>query len=158
MQRSLNRGDQILPSGSRLTCLPDKHYDENMKRPSRETADFLREAGQRGGKARARRLTDRRRSEIASRAALARWRPSPSMERALPSVRLVEADLTDPVYLAEILSEGNLRDWSLLRRRILDKPFGETAQALEKVLRAEPIYGVAPLWIGLLRSARGGAW
>lgn len=73
----------------------------------------------------------------------------------MASVRLVEPDLTDPVYLEEILGEGNLGDWRVLGRKIMDMPFGETAEALERVLRAQPIYGVTPLWIGLLRWARG---
>lgn len=113
--------------------------------------------GRNGGKLRAKRLSSAMRSQIASQAARARWKtPSASPITAHPSVRLRQANWANPVYLEEILSDGNIADWRVLYHRVADFPFGETADALARVLSASHIYGVTPLWQGLLRSVRGG--
>lgn len=112
--------------------------------------------GRSGGRLRAKRLSSSERSLIASKAARARWatKPTPSVDHA--SVRLQQADWASPVYLEEILSDGSVSDWRVLYRCIADFPFGDTATALSRVLSASAIYGVAPLWRGILRSVQGG--
>ncbi len=75
----------------------------------------------------------------------------------MPSIRLEEPSLNDPVYLEEILSEGAWKDWRALYRFVADKPFGSVACALEKVCASVDIYGAVELWSGILRSLRGGA-
>lgn len=73
----------------------------------------------------------------------------------MTSVRLATANWEDPVYLAEVLTEGTLSDWRTLYHRAAEHPFGATSQALTKVLHAEIIYGVTPLWHGILRMIQG---
>ena len=112
---------------------------------------FFRESGRRGGRSRANKLSPERRSEIAARAARARWKvPRLGWE----SVRFKAPDLTNPAYLEEILLEGSLRDWRPIYEEIADRPFGDIAQALERVLVSSSHYGVIPLWTGILRNAR----
>ena len=125
-----------------------------MQRLSEPARRLFVQYGQRGGRTRARRLGPSRRSAIAARAARARWQKQ-SQNPSMISVRLAAADWADPVYLAEILSEGTLSDWRVLYRRAADRPFGTTSQALTKVLHAESIYGVTPLWRGILRRIQG---
>jgi hypothetical protein len=48
--------------------------DETPKEPESPQAEAGRQGGQKGGKARASKLTPQRRSEIARKAARARWR------------------------------------------------------------------------------------
>lgn len=112
---------------------------------------FFEESGRRGGRIRARHLSPERRSEIASRAARARWDRPPS---TLKSVRFEAADLASPAYLEELLLEGSLRDWRVIYEEISDRPFGNVAEALEIVLSSSKYYGVTPLWMGLLRNVQ----
>lgn len=113
--------------------------------------------GRSGGQLRAKRLSSAQRSQIASQAARARWKTkAASANEDHLSIRLRSANWKSPVYLEEILSDGNIADWRVLYRRVADFPFGETADALARVLSASHIYGVTPLWQGLLCSVRGG--
>lgn len=113
--------------------------------------------GRSGGQLRAKRLSSSQRSQIASQAARARWKSkAASANEDRPSIRLQDANWNSPVYLEEILSDGSIADWRALYRRVADFPFGETADALARVLSAAHIYGVTPLWQGLLRTVRGG--
>lgn len=113
--------------------------------------------GRSGGQLRAKRLSSAQRSQIASQAARTRWKSKAALvNKDHPSIRLQGANWKSPVYLEEILSDGNIADWRALYRRVADFPFGETADALARVLSASHIYGVTPLWQGLLRSVRGG--
>jgi hypothetical protein len=115
--------------------------------------DFFEESGRLGGRTRARNLSPERRSEIASRAASARWkRPHGEM---MKSVRLNTPDLADPAYLEEVLLEGSLRDWRRVYEEISDRPFGPIAESLKRVLSSSRYYGVTPLWHGILRSVQG---
>lgn len=113
--------------------------------------------GRSGGQLRAKRLSSSERSHIASQAARARWKSKLGLPRGEHlSVRLHRADWANPVYLEEVLSDGSLSDWRALYHRVADFPFGDTASALARVLEASAIYGVTPLWQGILRTARGG--
>lgn len=112
---------------------------------------FFRKSGRRGGRARARKLSPERRSEIAAKAARARWGGSPPMMR---SVRFEAVDLANPAYLEEVLLEGSMRDWRDVFSEISNRPFGDVAQALARVLSSSKSYGITPLWIGLLRSVQ----
>lgn len=113
---------------------------------------FFKESGRRGGQLRARGLSPLERSSIASLAAQARWKKT-----VLPmsSIRLEGIWWEDPVYLEEVLSEGALPAWKVLYRKIADHPFGPTADALQKVLSYSQIYGVTPLWKGILKKVQG---
>lgn len=111
--------------------------------------------GRRGGRKRARRLSLFKRSEIASRAAKARWQKSTPVSGPFLSVRLVTTELHHPTYLEEILTEGTLDHWSTLYQNILDQPFGEVAKTLEIVLSSTRMYGITPLWGGILKRVRG---
>lgn len=116
----------------------------------------FKEWGQQGGRKRALRLSPVKRSLIASRAARMRWKKSSKSPDSLyQSVRLYDFSLEDPVYLQEILSEGTMDDWKKIHDSIVDKPFGSVAKALDKVLSAEKIYGVTPLWRGILKNLQG---
>lgn len=126
-----------------------------MKRRAESSLKQFVQWGRHGGRVRARRLAPSRRSAIAANAARARWRAPPSLSPSLPSVRLQETDWQDPVYLQEVLADGSLSDWRMLHRFIAERPFGATAQALERVLTAEKMYGVTPLWGALLRQVQG---
>ncbi|HCU25001.1 MAG TPA: hypothetical protein DF383_08290 [Deltaproteobacteria bacterium] len=117
--------------------------------------DFFRESGRLGGRKRAKNLTPKKRSEIAARAADARWKTRRKTLPLMPSVRLDVPCLVDPVYLEEVLVNGSLHDWGFIYEEIADRPFGKTASALESVLSATRYYGVTPLWKGLLSSVRG---
>lgn len=110
--------------------------------------------GRVGGLKRAKRLSATARKAIASKAANARWKHLKPIS-LLPSVRLSETCLEDPVYLEEILSEGSLNQWGTIYQKIADQPFGPTAQALGRVLQSTNIYGVTPLWKGILNTLRG---
>ena len=112
---------------------------------------FFRESGRRGGRIRARNLSPERRSEIASRAARARWNGPPPI---MKSVRFEPADLANPAYLEEVLLEGSLHDWRGIYEEIANRPFGTVAQALERVLSSSKYYGLTPLWMGLLRNVQ----
>ena len=127
-----------------------------MKRLQEKARRLFQTAGRRGGLKRAGGLTARRRRDIARAAAWARWRNA-SRKRGdfLQSVRLQESDWTDPVYLEEVLSFGTLADWRKLLGHLHDRPFGAEAQALWRVCRATAIYGVTPLWSGILQSLQG---
>lgn len=116
---------------------------------------FFEACGRRGGQKRARRLAPFKRSAIAAYAANARWRRADSPSQPMPSVRLDHPQFSDPVYLSEVLEEGSLSYWREIYRRIADQPFGPTANALEKVLSSSQVYGVTPLWKGLLRNVQG---
>lgn len=74
----------------------------------------------------------------------------------MPGIRLKNPSWSDPVYLEEILAEGNLEAWRQLYHRVADHPFGETSEALEKVIANVEIYGATHLWRGLLGNLRGG--
>lgn len=127
-----------------------------MKRLSEPARQLFVQCGQRGGHARARQLAPSRRSAIAAQAARARWRKRPPKNLPMTSVRLATANWEDPVYLAEVLAEGTLSHWRILYHRAAEYPFGATSQALAKVLHeGETIYGVTPLWRGILRTIQG---
>lgn len=114
----------------------------------------FKEWGKVGGQKRAKNLSFSKRQAISRHAAHVRWGRQEE-ETTLPSVRLKKALWEEPVYVEEILSYGNLRDWKELRRRIADRPFGSEAAALEKVLNAANIYGTVALWKGILGHLRG---
>lgn len=126
-----------------------------MKPVSKKTLKAFQEWGKGGGKKRAKNLSFSRRRAIARHAAQVRWGLQDRGETPMPSVRLKETLWEDPVYLEEVLSHGNLRDWKELRRRIADRPFGAEAIALENVLNATHVYGIVPLWRGILNHFRG---
>jgi hypothetical protein len=115
--------------------------------------------GRTGGQKRAKRLSSSQRSHIASQAARARWKIKPALSGSVDhsSVRLQRADWSSPVYLEEVLADGSLSDWRTLYHRIADFPFGKTADALSRVLSSSELYGVIPLWRGILQSIRGGS-
>ncbi len=95
---------------------------------------------------------------IASTAAQARWNKKKSDFSSLSplsSVRLQEPRLEDPVFLEELLSEGTLEQWKQIYKEIAKRPFGPVANALERVLSFSKIYGVTPLWKGILREVMG---
>lgn len=126
-----------------------------MKSIPKTSQKLFRKWGQQGGEARKRLLSAGRRRSIASQAARARWgkiNPVPLM----PSVRLEKPSWEDPVYLEEILAEGNLREWRRLYRQVADHPFGEITRALEQVVRSVEIYGTTRLWKSLLSQLQGG--
>lgn len=127
-----------------------------MQRLSEPARRLFVKCGQRGGRTRARQLAPSRRSAIASQAARARWQKQAPQNLPIASVRLTTADWGDPVYLAEVLAEGTISDWRALYHRAANHPFGATSQALAKVLQdGEMIYGVTPLWRGILRGIQG---
>lgn len=114
-----------------------------------------RDWGARGGHTRAKRLSPMQRSLIARQGAHARWQRPANAHKAMPSVRLHSPDWANPVYVEEVLAEGTLHDWRQLYQHIREFPFGATATALECVLRATALYGVTPLWRGVLTDAQG---
>ena len=73
----------------------------------------------------------------------------------MTSVRLDGIRWDDPVYLGEIVNEGGPKEWSLLHQKVADRPFGAEAVALLKVLSSEEVYGVTPLWKGIVRRLQG---
>ncbi|MBI2336423.1 MAG: hypothetical protein HYU97_06640 [Deltaproteobacteria bacterium] len=109
--------------------------------------------GKQGGKIRARQLSAERRRAIAVQGAHARWGKKAHL--LPPSVRLSKLEWNNPVYLEEILSEGSLEAWRELYRQLYDQPFGPAALALKKVLASTKIYGITPLWEGLLKRVQG---
>ncbi len=117
-------------------------------------SDFKR-WGRQGGRKRARVISPSRRSAIAVQAARSRWAKESNGVPPMPSVRLLTPNWDDPVYLEEALSDGGLVEWTELYRRVREHPFGPTADALVQVLSFAQIYGVLPLWRGLLRNLRG---
>lgn len=126
-----------------------------MSKLRQQSKAFFEHAGHLGGKKRAQRLSAARRAFIASQAARARWGKSPARAPLQPSTRLSQIQWNDPVYLEEVLSEGSLEIWRELYKQIYDFPFGATAQILKKVLNATKIYGITPLWKGILMSVQG---
>ena len=126
-----------------------------MKPFSKTMRGMFKKWGSEGGKKRGKSLSPAHRSWIASRAACARWGGDPSSR--LKSVRLLEPRWDEPVFIEEILSDGGLPEWRELYRRITNFPFGETANALEKVVHSVDIYGATNLWRSLLKNYRGGA-
>lgn len=128
-----------------------------MKPLSPQTRRAFAQWGARGGQARARRLAAPQRRTIAAQAARARWQTAPPSTGDRASIRLNAPYWDDPVYIEELLSEGTLHDWRALYQRIMDHPFGRTATALTQVLAANTLYGVTPLWRGLLAGAQGAA-
>ncbi len=128
-----------------------------MKKISQNTRKLFERWGKRGGEARSKKLSSHERSVIASKAARSRWKNDQRTSTpALPSIRLENADINDPVYLEELFSEGTLADWKDIYRIVSDRPFGETASAVEKVCSSVRIYGITKLWQGILRTVRGG--
>lgn len=109
-----------------------------------------------GGLKRSKSLSQLKRSLIAARAAQIRWGKTTHGPSEMSSVRLDHPQLDDPVFLEELLAEGSLETWKRLYQKIIDYPFGREANALEKVLSSLRVYGVTPLWQGLLRRVRGG--
>lgn len=126
-----------------------------MGKPLKKYKNFFAECGRRGGLKRARHLSSTQRSLIAARAATVRWGKKTDAEDALSSVRLTAPDMTDPAFLEELLSEGALKQWQQLYCKIADRPYGVEAAALENVLSATKIYGITPLWRGILRHVQG---
>ncbi len=125
-----------------------------MKQLTGKGVQFFVEQGRRGGLKRARSLSRLQRITIASRAAKARWQAG-SASLSVRSIRLNRPDFNDPVYLEELLSEGSLESWRELCHRVSERPFGPSANALERVLSSTEIYGVVPLWRGILKNMRG---
>ncbi|MDO8494388.1 MAG: hypothetical protein Q7S68_03530 [Deltaproteobacteria bacterium] len=127
-----------------------------MKRMSKAAQAFFRDCGKKGGKKRAQSLSFQKRKEIASQAARSRWGEKKSSSvSTMPSIRLDKPDWHDPVYLEEILSDGGRHEWRELYLKLYDKPFGATADALEKIVGATKIYGATKLWEKLLKNLRG---
>lgn len=126
-----------------------------MKSLSGATKKMFENWGRAGGEKRKKNLSPGRRAFIATQAAHARWGRG-ELSFSMPSVRLDQARWEDPVYLEEILEEGELEDWRVLYRHVAEHPFGEIAGALEKVVRSVEIYGATNLWRGLLNNLRGG--
>jgi len=124
-----------------------------MKRFHRQNQSFFKECGRLGGLKRAKGLSASLRIQIASKAAQIRWKNplSPSFS----SVRLDDPRLHHPVFLEELLTEGSLEEWRSLYQEIANHPFGSTADALKKVLSSTKIYGVTPLWKGILGNVQG---
>lgn len=125
-----------------------------MPKLRQQSKAFFEHAGHLGGKKRAQRLSAARRAFIASQAARARWGKSPARAPLQPSTRLSQIQWNDPVYLEEVLSEGSLEAWGELYRELADHPFGPVADALKQVLNAGAMYGITPLWKGLLYGAQ----
>lgn len=124
---------------------------------SSKTKSLFIRYGRRGGLKRATSLSKIDRSMIAKNAAKARWNKSlHSSPQLMPSIRLNQSNLADPTFLEELLQEGSLKDWKSLYEEIADKPFGPVSEALERVLFSTKIYGVTPLWKGILKVVRGG--
>ena len=112
--------------------------------------------GKQGGNARNKRLSPSQRHSIASHAALVRWRKN-SVVPPMPSVRLSSLSWKNHVYLEEVLAEGSLSDWRQLYQQIVNYPFGEVAEVLERVVNSVTIYGATRLWKGLLACLQGAA-
>jgi hypothetical protein len=53
--------------------LPGKHYDAAHMKPEDAVAQYVRGLASRGGKARAKKLSAKRRKQIAAKAARTRW-------------------------------------------------------------------------------------
>lgn len=111
--------------------------------------------GRRGGLKRARGLSASLRAQIAFKAAQARWGKTSNHSEKILSVRLSSADLTQPVFLEELLSTGSVEEWKCLYQEIFNFPFGPVAEALERVLSVSKIYGVTALWKSLLMEVQG---
>lgn len=126
-----------------------------MSRLLRKARRFFEECGRKGGLKRARRLSAPERLAIASRAANARWKKGGKEPLPISSVRLEQPSLDDPVFLEELLMEGSLDEWREIYKKIADQPFGPAADSLEKALESTNIYGVTPLWKGILRNIKG---
>ncbi len=126
-----------------------------MSKLSHQVQKTFARWGRSGGQKRAKRLSSSQRSLIASHAARARWKIKPTSADH-SSVRLQHADWSNPVYLEEVLANGTVSDWQALYRHIADFSFGKTADALSRVLLVSELYGVIPLWRGILRTSRGG--
>jgi hypothetical protein len=71
------------------------------------------------------------------------------------SIRLNEARWDDPVFLEEVLSLGSLELWKKLYRRLADRPFGKTKEALIRVIDSTHIYGATFLWKGIINTLQG---
>lgn len=84
-----------------------------------------------------------------------RWRRNATKKQWPKSFRLQAPLFSDPVYLEEVLNDGTIDLWREVYLEIADKPFGEVALVLEKVLSVTKIYGITPLWQGLLKRLRG---
>lgn len=107
---------------------------------------------------RKRSLSGLERTLIAKKAAQARWgKGFDSQEGSWSSVRVNQSNLSHPVFLEELLMEGSLDDWRVLYLEVINRPFGATTLALERVLSSTKIYGVTPLWTGILKTAQGGS-
>lgn len=126
-----------------------------MRSLSAQNRTFFKKKGRQGGLRRARRLSAVQRSTIASKAARMRWRRNATKKQWPKSFRLQAPLFSDPVYLEEVLNDGTIDLWREVYLEIADKPFGEVALVLEKVLSVTKIYGITPLWQGLLKRLRG---
>lgn len=112
--------------------------------------------GRKGGLKRSRSLSRLERTLIAKKAAMARWgKYSPARVGIMPSVRLDQSSLSHPVFMEELLMDGSLDDWKKLYCELINHPFGPVALSLEKVLSSTKIYGVTPLWKGILKMTQG---
>ena len=125
-----------------------------MRRIPKATQKLFKHWGSAGGHKRRKALSPAHRSLIASQAARARWKGETLS--SVQSVRLKEVRWDEPVFIEEILAEGGLPAWRELYHRIVDFPFGETAEALEKVVHSVTLYGATHLWKSLLKNCRGG--
>lgn len=126
-----------------------------MRRVPSNVQHLFAKWGKRGGATRARRLSPTQRRAIAVHAARSRWHTTGTPPLPFRSTRLTENDWTNPVFLEEVLTDGSIADWQELYHRLADRPFDVTARALETVLHATDIYGVTPLWKGILRQLQG---
>lgn len=129
-----------------------------MPQFSSQTRLLFAHYGRQGGLKRSHSISGLKRALIAQKAAKARWaKPSPVTKQLMPSVRFNESTLSNPTFLEELLEEGSLDDWRILYLEVTNHPFGSTAISLKKVLSSTKIYGITPLWKGILKVAQGGA-
>lgn len=127
-----------------------------MSQLSSQTRLLFANYGRKGGLKRSDSISGLKRTLIAQQAAKARWdKHSPITKQLMPSIRFNESALSNPTFLEELLEEGSLDDWRILYREITNRPFGTTATSLKKVLSSTKIYGITPLWKGILKIAQG---
>lgn len=127
-----------------------------MPQFSSQTRLLFASYGRKGGLKRSYALSGLKRTLIAKKAAKTRWsKHSHLIEQIMPSVRFNESTLSNPTFLEELLEEGSLDDWRVLYLEVTNHPFGSTAISLKKVLSSTKIYGITPLWKGILKVAQG---
>lgn len=129
-------------------------YNGRMPSLSLSDRSYFAKCGKSGGLKRARRLSASQRTLIAVKAAKTRWGKKPASPQTFKSIRFDDPQLSNATFIEELLLESSLNDWKLLYHVIVNQPFGPVAQALEQVLSSTPIYGVTPLWRGILKNVQ----